>query len=143
MDECAAGGGAGPCVNAAACVNVAGGFSCECLPGWAGATCARNEDDCAGQCLHGATCIDLVADFHCACAAGWAGPTCARDVDECAPRPCRNGGECRDLLAAYRCICPVGYAGDNCEVTRTALLFIHTNHLNYIQLFQIDHFVGG
>lgn len=117
MDECAAEGGAGPCVNAAACVNTLGAFSCACLPGWAGRTCALNEDDCAGQCQHGATCIDLVADFHCACAPGWAGRTCDVDVDECAARPCRNGGECRDLLAAYRCICPVGFAGHDCEVT--------------------------
>lgn len=115
-------GALGPCVNAAACNNTLGGYSCACLAGWTGRDCEVNVDDCTGQCLHGATCIDLVDDFHCACAAGYAGRTCARDVDDCAPRPCRNGGECVDLLNAYRCICPVGFSGTNCEVppSRTA-----------------------
>ncbi|VVC92301.1 unnamed protein product [Leptidea sinapis] len=130
VDECSGGGagpaeaavgaegGLGPCVNAAACNNSAGGYSCACLPGWTGRDCELNVDDCTGQCLHGATCIDLVDDFHCACAAGYAGRTCARDVDDCASRPCRNGGECVDLLDAYRCICPVGFSGLDCEDDR-------------------------
>ncbi|KAI5634562.1 EGF-like domain-containing protein [Phthorimaea operculella] len=108
----------GPCVNAAACNNTAGGYSCTCLAGWTGRDCEVNVDDCTGQCLHGATCIDLVDDFHCACAAGYAGRTCARDIDDCASRPCRNGGECVDLLDAYRCICPVGFSGKDCEDDR-------------------------
>lgn len=106
----------GPCVNAAACNNTAGGYACACLAGWTGRDCELNVDDCIGQCLNGATCIDLVDDFHCACAAGYAGRTCERDVDDCASRPCRNGGECVDLLDAYRCICPVGFSGTDCEV---------------------------
>ncbi|XP_041969343.1 protein serrate-like [Aricia agestis] len=133
VDECAAGGTSaaaeagggvsadaalGPCVNAAACNNTAGGYACACLAGWTGRDCELNVDDCTGQCLNGATCIDLVDDFHCACAAGWAGRTCARDVDDCASRPCRNGGECVDLLDAYRCICPVGFSGTDCEDDR-------------------------
>lgn len=122
----AANGGAegslGPCVNAAACNNTAGGYSCACLAGWTGRDCEANVDDCTGQCLNGATCIDLVDDFHCACAAGYSGRTCALDVDDCAPRPCRNGGECVDLLNAYRCICPVGFSGTNCEVPAARLL---------------------
>lgn len=104
-------------MNAAACNNSAGGYSCTCLAGWTGRDCELNVDDCTGQCLNGATCIDLVDDFHCACAAGYAGRTCARDVDDCASRPCRNGGECVDLLDAYRCICPVGFSGTDCEVS--------------------------
>ncbi|CAH0690436.1 unnamed protein product [Spodoptera exigua] len=115
-------GALGPCVNAAACNNTAGGYSCACLAGWTGRDCEANVDDCTGQCLNGATCIDLVDDFHCACAAGYAGRTCALDVDDCAPRPCRNGGECVDLLNAYRCICPVGFSGTNCEVPAAASL---------------------
>ncbi|KAJ8714307.1 hypothetical protein PYW08_007927 [Mythimna loreyi] len=111
-------GALGPCVNAAACNNTLGGYSCACLAGWTGRDCEANVDDCTGQCLHGATCIDLVDDFHCACAAGYAGRTCALDIDDCAPRPCRNGGECVDLLNAYRCICPVGFSGTNCEDDR-------------------------
>lgn len=63
----------GPCINAASCQNTPGAFSCTCLEGWGGPTCAKDIDDCLNQCKNGATCIDLVNDYHCACAAGFTG----------------------------------------------------------------------
>lgn len=63
----------GPCINAAFCENTPGAFTCTCLDGWSGSTCARDVDDCIGQCKNGATCIDLVNDYHCACASGFTG----------------------------------------------------------------------
>lgn len=63
----------GPCINTQACHNTPGAFSCECLEGWGGPTCAKDLDDCVGQCKNGATCIDLVNDYHCACATGFTG----------------------------------------------------------------------
>lgn len=138
----------GPCTNAAWCNNTPGAFTCECLDGWTGPTCARDVDDCIGQCKNGATCIDLVNDYHCACAAGFTGmkPSamfslnffikikflnsyllktgrdCETDIDECVASPCRNGGECVDMIAKFKCICPVGYSGTLCEV-RNVFLF--------------------
>ncbi|XP_049304879.1 protein serrate [Bactrocera dorsalis] len=108
-------GTVGPCINAQQCVNLPGSFSCVCLEGWGGPTCAQNLDDCVGQCKNGATCIDLVNDYHCACATGFTGRDCETDIDECANSPCRNGGECVDLIGKFKCICPLGYSGSLCE----------------------------
>ncbi|KAL7730301.1 hypothetical protein ACLKA6_016552 [Drosophila palustris] len=105
----------GPCINARECLNLPGSFSCLCLEGWGGATCAENLDDCVGQCKNGASCIDLVNDYRCACAAGYTGRDCETDIDECATSPCRNGGECVDLVGKFNCICPLGYSGSLCE----------------------------
>ncbi|XP_017492298.1 PREDICTED: protein serrate-like, partial [Rhagoletis zephyria] len=105
----------GPCINAQQCLNLPGSFSCICLEGWGGPTCAQNLDDCVGQCKNGATCIDLVNDYHCACATGFTGRDCETDIDECANSPCRNGGECVDLIGKFKCICPLGYSGSLCE----------------------------
>ncbi|EDV30429.1 uncharacterized protein Dana_GF22944 [Drosophila ananassae] len=105
----------GPCINARECRNLPGSFSCICLEGWGGPTCAENLDDCMGQCRNGASCIDLVNDYRCACAPGYTGRDCEIDIDECATSPCRNGGECVDMVAKFNCICPLGYFGSLCE----------------------------
>uniref|UniRef100_A0A1I8NLN3 Delta-like protein n=1 Tax=Stomoxys calcitrans TaxID=35570 RepID=A0A1I8NLN3_STOCA len=105
----------GPCVNARECINLPGSFSCICLEGWGGPTCAQDFDDCVGQCRNGATCRDLVNDYHCACATGFTGRDCETDIDECANSPCRNGGECVDMIGKFNCICPLGYSGTLCE----------------------------
>lgn len=109
------GGINGPCINAHECLNLPGSFSCLCLEGWGGATCAENLDDCVGQCRNGASCIDLVNDYRCACAPGYTGRDCETDIDECANSPCRNGGECVDMVGKFNCICPLGYSGTLCE----------------------------
>lgn len=106
---------AGPCINARECLNLPGSFSCLCLEGWGGPTCAENLDDCVGQCKNGASCIDLVNDYRCACAPGYTGRDCETDINECATSPCRNGGECDDLVGKFKCICPLGYSGTLCE----------------------------
>ncbi|KAH8267892.1 hypothetical protein KR026_010302 [Drosophila bipectinata] len=105
----------GPCINAQECRNLPGSFSCICLEGWGGPTCAENLDDCMGQCRNGASCIDLVNDYRCACAPGYTGRDCEIDIDECATSPCRNGGECVDMVGKFNCICPLGYFGSLCE----------------------------
>ncbi|KAF9406250.1 hypothetical protein HW555_013309, partial [Spodoptera exigua] len=51
-------GALGPCVNAAACNNTAGGYSCACLAGWTGRDCEANVDDCTG---HASTCSTRTA----------------------------------------------------------------------------------
>lgn len=74
VDECESNPASkmGPCINANACHNTPGAFTCSCQEGWGGLTCAKDLDDCLGQCKHG-TCIDLVNDYHCACSSGFTG----------------------------------------------------------------------
>ena len=69
VDECAD----SPCVNAVACVNTAGAFTCQCMAGWEGERCHVNVQDCNSQCLNAATCIDLVDRYICACPPGYTG----------------------------------------------------------------------
>lgn len=68
-----------PCAHGACALRAAPpGFSCACAPGWGGALCDRDLDDCASQpCRNGATCRDRLDAFLCECAPGWTGPTCA------------------------------------------------------------------
>ena len=50
---------------------------CLCEPGYAGAHCHENINDCRGSpCLNGATCVDLVNSFQCICREGWTGDLC-------------------------------------------------------------------
>lgn len=80
----------GPCINAESCTNTPGAFTCTCLEGWSGLTCAKDIDDCVGQCENGATCIDLVNDYHCACANGFTGMhQVTNDKYACTTHSCR------------------------------------------------------
>ena len=40
IDECAANGGVGDCVNGATCDNIDASFTCNCAAGWEGTLCA-------------------------------------------------------------------------------------------------------
>ena len=92
-----------PCQNGGLCQNLAGAtsnFKCTCLPGYAGATCATDVDECTAgvpPCANGATCLDSkdatwVAPntFYCACPDGFSGRRC--DL--------RGGGVARESNAA-------------------------------------------
>ena len=49
-----------------------------CRPGYAGARCTENIDECASQpCQHGATCQDRVDGYQCSCAPGYEGTRAA------------------------------------------------------------------
>ena len=42
IDECAS----HPCLHGAKCIDYVNAYSCECLDGYGGHNCIRNEDDC-------------------------------------------------------------------------------------------------
>ena len=110
-----------PCLHGGSCSAAGDQFTCQCVAGWEGPTCATDTDDCApNPCLNGGTCTDAVAGFTCACAAGFQGPTCATDIDDCAPNPCLNGGTCTDGVAAFTCACAAGFEGPTCETKLSA-----------------------
>eukprot|EP01049_Picozoa_sp_SAG25_P000368 SAG25_NODE_12_length_28061_cov_181.931795_16_plen_5330_part_01 len=135
-DECAS----KPCKNGAKCINLPSGYECKCVgktygvncdlmiaptpgnvtcrPGFKGATCTVNIDECASKpCLYNTgACVDGVDSFHCKCQKGWGGPMCNTETDECASSPCLHGGTCSDHLDGYDCKCTFGWAGLNCEV---------------------------
>ncbi len=55
-----------------------GTTSCECEPGYEGATCDVDTDECAAMpCKNGGTCAEGdIAEFSCTCPEGFGGPTC-------------------------------------------------------------------
>ena len=66
-----------PCMNNATCVDLIGGYSCICGPGWNGTNCEENIQECRSDpCQNGATCIDELGSYQCLCAPGWTGSTC-------------------------------------------------------------------
>uniref|UniRef100_A0A3B3XEG2 Crumbs cell polarity complex component 1 n=1 Tax=Poecilia mexicana TaxID=48701 RepID=A0A3B3XEG2_9TELE len=63
-----------PCQNQAICRTRGNGYSCFCVPGFQGAHCQIDVNECASQpCRNGATCVDGVGRFSCLCPPGFTG----------------------------------------------------------------------
>ncbi|KAG7461310.1 hypothetical protein MATL_G00208710 [Megalops atlanticus] len=93
-----------------------GNFTCVCEPGFTGAYCHENINDCmAHPCRNGGTCIDGVNSFQCFCPDGWEGHLCELEVNECSRDPCKNGGRCVDLVNDFYCECADGWKGKTCH----------------------------
>ena len=59
------------------CRDKVNGHECLCAPGYAGAACEVNVDDCApNPCANGGACRDGVDSFSCECTPSFMGETC-------------------------------------------------------------------
>ncbi|MEQ2310927.1 hypothetical protein AMECASPLE_014299 [Ameca splendens] len=103
--------------------DIAAGFICHCLPGFAGYNCSVNVDECeSAPCHHGGSCQDHVNSFQCLCPEGFTGVLCEVDINECDSNPCQNGAMCEDAANSYRCHCPMSepgqepWGGRDCDV---------------------------
>ena len=120
--------GSSPCLNGGTCATgAAWAYSCACDanfrgencdlcdPGWEGAGCADEIDEChSDPCFNGATCYDAFNSYRCHCMAGYDAYRCDRNIDECASTPCGGHGVCHDKVAGYGCACLAGWVGENC-----------------------------
>ncbi|CAL8328628.1 unnamed protein product [Merluccius merluccius] len=107
-----------PCLNGATCSNTGqGSYTCSCRPGFSGASCETEVNECAGNpCRNGGSCTDQENTYTCACPPGFYGKNCELSAMTCADGPCFSGGRCADNPdGGYYCQCPTGYAGFNCE----------------------------
>ncbi|KAJ8009230.1 hypothetical protein DPEC_G00086730 [Dallia pectoralis] len=93
-----------------------GNFTCSCDPGFSGAYCHENVNDCVSSpCQSGGTCIDGVNSFQCICPDGWEGRLCDHNVNDCVRNPCKNGGLCMDLVNDFYCKCSDNWKGKTCH----------------------------
>lgn len=73
IDDCAR----GPhCLNGGRCVDKIGGYSCRCLPGFAGERCEGDINEClSNPCSSEGSldCIQLVNDYRCVCRSAYTG----------------------------------------------------------------------
>ncbi|MBM4292854.1 MAG: hypothetical protein FJ138_16750, partial [Deltaproteobacteria bacterium] len=110
VDECA--NNTDNCSANATCTDTAGGFTCQCNPGYTGdgVTCA-DIDECANNtdnCHANATCDNSAGGFTCQCNPGYTGDgvTCA-DIDECANNTdnCSANATCDNSAGGFTCPC--------------------------------------
>lgn len=100
------------------CLDLGQSVLCRCQPGYAGANCQVNVDDCAtAPCQNAGTCQDGVNDYTCSCTLGYTGKNCSVRSDACGERPCQNGGTCFTHFTGPVCQCPKGFMGPSCEFT--------------------------
>ncbi|XP_050730772.1 protein crumbs-like isoform X2 [Eriocheir sinensis] len=123
-----------PCLNGATCLErsnltlydlgvfdnftyeEAGGFECECVPGFEGETCEVNIDECESAPCQKGECVDDINAYSCMCWPGYQGVDCETEINECELYvPCVMG-TCMDKVADYECVCEDGYGGKNCSV---------------------------
>ncbi|XP_076027535.1 cubilin [Genypterus blacodes] len=73
-----------PCVNGQCASSAPPGYVCVCNPGWQGANCDQNVNECSSApCANGGTCSDQVNGFTCTCSSQWTGPLCQTPQQAC------------------------------------------------------------
>ena len=110
------------CLNNGTCFQPEGSsdgrqHECVCPPGFSGADCETDVDDCQpSPCLNGGTCSDAVDGFSCDCdGTGYTGDRCQRKMDHCASAPCQNDAICYDRHDGFLCHCQAGFSGTLCQ----------------------------
>ena len=107
-------------MNNGVCLEAFNSFSCTCLPGFTGPTCALSINYCASFPCYTGTCVNnaTMGTYTCECPTGFYGQNCQNSTNSCTSSPCYNGGSCYQLAAGgYTCVCDNGYTGINCKDT--------------------------
>lgn len=131
--------------NGACIVNAEGPPGCECGPGWMGAGCAQDRDECAEAdeplCIHGGTCVNGAPESiapaclepqldefgakvaGCESSDACTAAVCAADSyccdygwDEICASIAHGSGACNN--PGWLCECPEGWVGPKCDMDR-------------------------
>lgn len=66
-----------PCLNGAKCLKQPpNSYVCECAPGYEGANCTANADDCINHKCQFGVCVDGIGNYTCRCKDGFSGLYC-------------------------------------------------------------------
>ena len=64
-------------MNNATCQDNVAGYNCACAPGWKGAHCEIDIDECdSAPCYNGAKCLEALDWYECECVLGYTGTDC-------------------------------------------------------------------
>lgn len=97
-----------PCHNGGSCTDGINAAFCDCLPGFRGAFCEEDINECASNpCRHGANCTDCVDSYTCTCPPGFSGIHCEDNTPDCTERQGRCLG--RPGTQAAGAGCPAGW----------------------------------
>ena len=78
---------ADPCHNGGSCTDGINTAFCDCLPGFQGAFCEEDINECASNpCRNGANCTDCVDSYTCTCPTGFSGIHCENNTPDCTER---------------------------------------------------------
>lgn len=76
-----------PCHNGGSCTDGVNTAFCDCLPGFQGAFCEEDINECASNpCHNGANCTDCVDSYTCTCPTGFSGIHCENNTPDCTER---------------------------------------------------------
>lgn len=76
-----------PCHNGGSCTDGVNAAFCDCLPGFQGAFCEEDINECASNpCQNGANCTDCVDSYTCTCPTGFNGIHCENNTPDCTER---------------------------------------------------------
>ncbi|XP_052070613.1 uncharacterized protein LOC127709241 isoform X2 [Mytilus californianus] len=93
-------------------------FVCDCLPGFAGAVCDVDIQECdSNPCFNG-ECVDEENNYSCLCYQGYTGHDCETSINDCSLNTCSNG-TCIDGVNSSTCLCYDGFTGDSSCVEKT------------------------
>jgi hypothetical protein len=73
-----------PCANDGACIDLVGGYVCNCTSAWSGSYCQTPSSCAANPCANGSTCADGSGSFTCACPPNRTGQLCDLTVSSSA-----------------------------------------------------------